>query len=378
MVSNRVGKPVVLVVDDTPENIDILKGALSQDYSIKPAINGATALRIAAALPQPDLVLLDIMMPEMDGHQVCQRLKAHESTRDIPVIFVTAMSKDTDELLGLQLGAVDYITKPFSIPIVQARIKTHLALRTAHRALDHHNQLLLQERRIIESIILKMRQADVVDQRYLNFLVAPVERTAGDMLMATFTPDGRQLVMLGDFTGHGLSAAIGGPLVTYILHDMARHNASGNELLQAINQQLCARLPANLFFAAALLEVSPDRGQIQLWNAGLPEGLLLRHEQLLARLPSQLPPLGIMDPLDISSASTTVMVQPEDRCYLFSDGIIEARSQQNEMFGVERLQLFLAQLASGHCTIDELTRQLVDYTGSVTFEDDVTLVEVIC
>ena len=120
----------VLVVDDAPENIDLLDGVLNQDYKIKAALNGEKALKIAGSENPPDIILLDIEMPDMDGYEVCRRLKADPQTRDIPIIFVTAKSDESDETKGLELGAVDYITKPFSPPIVTARhLCFHACLR---------------------------------------------------------------------------------------------------------------------------------------------------------------------------------------------------------------------------------------------------------
>lgn len=110
------GKLTILVVDDTPENIDVLDGLLSDEYKIKIAVNGEKALKIAEASPQPDLILLDIMMPGMDGYEVCEKLKANPTTKNIPVIFLTAKTEVEDETKGFQLGAVDYITKPISPP----------------------------------------------------------------------------------------------------------------------------------------------------------------------------------------------------------------------------------------------------------------------
>jgi len=121
-------QPRILIVDDTPANIKILNDLLRDTYRVSVATNGADALELISNEP-PDLILLDIMMPEMDGYEVCQRLKDNESTRDIPVIFVTAMGEVEDETRGLELGVVDYITKPISPPIVLARIKNHLDLK---------------------------------------------------------------------------------------------------------------------------------------------------------------------------------------------------------------------------------------------------------
>lgn len=128
-------KQTILVVDDVPENIDILKGILQAQYKVKVALNGKKALAITESSP-PDLILLDIMMPDMDGYEVCRRIKGKSSTKDIPIIFVTAKSAETDEAEGFELGAVDYVTKPVSPLIVRARVKTQLALYDQNRTLE--------------------------------------------------------------------------------------------------------------------------------------------------------------------------------------------------------------------------------------------------
>ena len=118
----------VLVVDDAPSNLTILTESLRSEFDVRIATSGAEALRLVCEVP-PDLILLDILMPEMDGYEVCRRLKATPSTRHIPVIFLTAKGDVADETLGLAIGAVDYIVKPVSIPIVQARVRTHVELK---------------------------------------------------------------------------------------------------------------------------------------------------------------------------------------------------------------------------------------------------------
>jgi len=138
-------KPAVLIVDDTPENLTIMNGLLKDAYNTKVANSGERALKLAAAEPKPDLVLLDIMMPEMDGYEVCRRLKADAATREIPVIFLTAKTQVEDESRGFEVGCVDYITKPISPPIVQARVRTHLALKTAADFLRDKNEYLAAE-----------------------------------------------------------------------------------------------------------------------------------------------------------------------------------------------------------------------------------------
>ncbi|WBS04996.1 response regulator [Pseudoduganella sp. SL102] len=131
-------RPTILVVDDTPDNIMLLTALLKDRYRTKVATNGATALQILAA-GGVDLVLLDVMMPDMDGHEACRRIVRDPRSADVPVILLTAKSQPEDEARGLGAGAVDYITRPISPPILFARVATHLALRAARRELASRN-----------------------------------------------------------------------------------------------------------------------------------------------------------------------------------------------------------------------------------------------
>lgn len=144
-VSNFVEKSTILVVDDTPDNLTLMSGLLKDTYKVKVANGGEKALKIANSDNPPDLILLDIMMPEINGYDVCTHLKSSAKTRDIPVIFLTAKSEVADETYGLELGAVDYITKPISPPIVMARVKTHLAMKKVQDFLRDQNSYLESE-----------------------------------------------------------------------------------------------------------------------------------------------------------------------------------------------------------------------------------------
>ncbi len=141
MFDDKKAKQKVLIVDDAPENIDILGSVLKRKYDLQVALNGKKALQIALSKQKPDIILLDIQMPVMDGHETCRRLKADARTRDIPVIFVTSLDKSSDEGTGFRLGAVDYITKPVSPPLVMARVNTHLSMRASEKTI----QKLLKE-----------------------------------------------------------------------------------------------------------------------------------------------------------------------------------------------------------------------------------------
>lgn len=137
--------PTILVVDDTPQNLTLMSELLCSRYVVKVATNGSKALRIARSTSPPDLILLDIMMPELDGYEVCRQLKEEASTREIPVIFLTAKSEVEDEQRGFDLGAVDYIAKPISPPTLLARVKTHLTLKTAADVLRGKSDFLEKE-----------------------------------------------------------------------------------------------------------------------------------------------------------------------------------------------------------------------------------------
>ena len=169
--SNR---KLVLVVDDTPTNVAVVSGVLKDSYRTKVATNGEKALAIATGPETPDLILLDVMMPGMDGYEVCRRLKANPQTAEIPVIFLTAKTDSIDEEKGFEVGAVDYIHKPFSAPIVLARVKTQLALR---EALSEAQEAREQADQLLHALLPK-KAADeirsigtVIPRRYENVAV---------------------------------------------------------------------------------------------------------------------------------------------------------------------------------------------------------------
>ena len=155
---------LVLIVDDVPMNVQVLGEALSRDYRIRVATRGEDALAIAAGADKPDLILLDVMMPGMDGYEVCRRLRAEAATKNIPVIFVTAKGEVEDEEKGLDLGAVDYIAKPFHIPIVRARVRNHMSLKLKADLLEAMAMLdglthIPNRRRLDETLEMEWRRA---------------------------------------------------------------------------------------------------------------------------------------------------------------------------------------------------------------------------
>jgi len=179
---SQVSMQTILIVDDSPENLTVLSEFLQPLYRVRVATSGQKALRVAVTEPRPDLILLDVMMPEMDGYQVFERLRADSATRDIPVIFVTAIDTQDAELRGLEAGAVDYITKPIIAPIVLARVRTQLELKQAHDWLCDQNSYLEAE------IAKRMAENELVQEvsiRALAHLAEIRDPETGNHLLRT-------------------------------------------------------------------------------------------------------------------------------------------------------------------------------------------------
>lgn len=165
-MSQDVKRQTVLVVDDAPDNIEVLRGILKEEYKIVAALGGARALEIAVMDPRPDIILLDVMMPEMDGYEVCRNLKSDPVTEKIPVIFVTAKGDFKDEALGLSLGAVDYLTKPVNPAIVKVRVRNHLALYDQKQELE---RMVKERTRALEQASKLLQRANISLKR--NYLI---------------------------------------------------------------------------------------------------------------------------------------------------------------------------------------------------------------
>lgn len=198
-------KPRVLIVDDAPVNINLLRGLLRPHYAVSFATDGPSALALALSTEaRPDLVLLDVSMPEMDGHEVCRRLKASPVTSAIPVIFITVQNDEDDQLAGLNLGAIDYITKPFSTHIVLARVKNHIEFALAKQRLDAANALLDVKNHELE-LLLRTDQLTGLNNRHrldeaLHMGVTQAKRYGRDLSVVLLDVD--RFKAVNDTHGH--------------------------------------------------------------------------------------------------------------------------------------------------------------------------------
>jgi phosphoserine phosphatase RsbU/P len=371
-------KKLILIVDDTPINIGVISGALRDSYKTKVATNGEKALSIASGDDKPDLILLDVMMPVMDGYEVCRRLRENPETRDIPVIFLTGQTGTEDETKGFEVGAVDYIHKPFSEAVVKARVHTHLMLREAHAQIAQ--QLLainieLEMARQIQLSILprdtpKIAGLDIV-ARYL-----PMTSVAGDFYDFIIVDDKHVGVLIADVSGHGLPSALIASMLQVALAAQAPHASEPATVLSGLNRALCGKFEHN-FVTAAYVFVDMERKRLTYAGAGHPP-LLFWHKS--ASKTNELLEngliLGMFD--EATYAALESPIEAGDRVVLYTDGIPETKSPSEQEFGTARFIRFMEnnrglavdQFADG--LLDELSRWSEQPRGQGQ-QDDITV-----
>ncbi|QIK38646.1 SpoIIE family protein phosphatase [Caldichromatium japonicum] len=369
----------VLAVDDNPDVLLQIDHALRPDYRVCVANSAEGALEVLEQNPEIDLILLDVLMPGLDGFQTCRLIKKHPDWQRIPLLFLTALDQDRQEVMGLMLGAVDYLAKPIVPEVLRARVNTHLELARLRAQLQARIQELTEERALIEDILLRLHRDCSFDNRSLHQIMQPVERVSGDLCLADLTPDGRQWLLAGDFTGHGLIAAMAGPLVKQIFYDHCAFGVPFEQLIATLEQRLYDHLPRGRFMAAHVIEVAADRTQITWINAGMPDAFLVSPGGDIAVLRSQTLPFGIA----VGQARAGIQVvaaPPGSHLLLCSDGVTEAASPSGEAFSSERLisayrELLLVRNLKEGLALDALLQTIYAHRQQNTLEDDALILE---
>jgi serine phosphatase RsbU (regulator of sigma subunit) len=375
-----MAKSRILVVDDTPANIKILADLLRKDYLLSVATNGADALEIAASGDRPDLVLIDIMMPEMDGYEVCRRLKADPKTQDVPVIFVTAMSEVDDETKGFSLGAVDYITKPIRPPIVQARVAAHLELALARRTLAAQNKMMRESLAVaadVQRTLVPKAPTGLPGLEVAGRMI-PCEAVGGDYLDFLTGDDfaGRGLgVAVGDVMGHGPAAALLMTAARACLRMRASRPGGVGEVVSDLNRHLAVDLgDVERFMTFYLLEV---RGDAVSWvSAGHEPALLVDPTSgTTTDLAGDGPVLGIAQDISFHGHHASFR-DPGQVLALCTDGITESWNPEGEQFGRERFKQSLLRHAhqDAGTILECVIRDVFDFRGRAPQRDDLTLV----
>lgn len=374
----------VLLVDDSTVNLSVLADGLEvAGLEVLVAQDGLEALqRIALALP--DLILLDVMMPGMDGFEVCRHLKAQPHTCDIPVIFMTSLSATADKVKGFAAGAVDYVTKPFQIEEVRARVRMHLEIRDLKQRLEERIAVQAdyldqvdQEQRMASGYMNRLIALDTLKDSAVDFYLRPARNFSGDLIAMARTPDGRLHLLLADSTGHGLSAVLAAMPVTHPFYSMTEKGFGIAAIAREINGKVRQVLPVSHFVAAILVSIDADAQLVEVWSGGCPPPVLLDAEGGVAhRFRPRHLAMGIL-PAEQFDASLEYFSYDKAgySLLMFSDGVIEQEVEHGEFFGLERLLAAAASACNWQDLVAAVSRHREDELADA---DDVAMMLARC
>ena len=314
----------VLIVDDVKTNVDILVEALRGDYKLSVALGGEQAIAAVDRSP-PDLVLLDIVMPDLDGYEICRRLRAAEATRELPIMFLSSLEDVKDKARGFEIGGNDYLTKPFEILEVKARVRSLLKAKSYADAVKAAAD---RDLRIAREIQMGLLPTSIGTQTQgtgldVHALLEPAQKVGGDLFEVLRLGPDRLLVAVGDVSGKGIPAALFMAVTMTILRSMARQGHPPEELLRRLNDELLEQNPRGMFVTMQLMVFDAAAHTVTCASAGhhaavhlaagrSPHLVFSSSGRVLGLLPSE--PIG----------SDTMTVAPGDTFVLFTDGVSEA------------------------------------------------------
>jgi len=327
----------ILLVDDAKVNLDILVEGLKSDHKLSLAMNGETALQTAARTP-PDLVLLDIVMPGLDGYEVCRRMRQMPETAEVPIMFLSSLEEVKNKTLGFEAGANDYLTKPFDMLEVKARVRSLLKAKAYSDAVKEQ---IASELRFASEIQMGMLPHDftAVERDYgvqFGAVLAPAREVGGDLYGVCAAGPERLVVFLGDVSGKGIPASMFMVRAISLARLLAREIAKPEQILARLNDELAADNPSGMFVTFLCAVFEPKTGRLTLANAG--------HCRPVLR-PAGGPPRWAMDNLGtalgfepgLEFERTELTLHPGDALILYSDGVTEAFNPQEELYGNDRL-----------------------------------------
>jgi phosphoserine phosphatase RsbU/P len=359
-------RPVILIVDDEPFNLDTLEQELDDlGYDSMSATTGQEALQKAAA-KAPDMILLDIMMPGMDGFEVLSQLKAAPEWRDIPVVIVSALSDQASVVRGIKMGADDYLAKPFDPTLLAARLQAGLARKQLRDLERRYLQSLQREMAIghqIQTDFLPKRLPDIPGWDLAAYFKAARD-VAGDFYDAFILPDGQAVFFLGDVTDKGVGAAMFMAMYRTLLraflssvNEMPRWKDDQGECLleivKFVNRYVYETHEDALFSSLVVGVLAPETGQVVYINAGHNPPMIVHNGQVRQRLAPSGPLIGAIETVNYTPCKVELGVG--DLLLLYSDGLEDAVNPQEEIFGIERLKGAASQPAS---SAQELLQQV--------------------
>jgi len=378
-------KPVVLAVDDTPENLDVVKGILGDDYVIKAAVNGKLALKIAET-QSPDLILLDIMMPEMDGYEVCERLKQNPATANIPVIFLTAKDQDTDEARGFELGAADYIQKPVNALILKSRAKTHIQLKknldelhAAYELINSQRQRMQDELDVGREIQMSMLQRDYPlfpdrGEFSVHAELIPAREVSGDFYDLFFVNPDELCLVVADVSGKGVPSALFMAVSKTLFRARAMDDRSPASIMTRVNNELSQNNPSCMFVTVFLAILNVKTGELRYTNAGHNPPLLRSAAGEITVVRNIHGPIaGAVE--ELAYGEDLLLLGQGDLLLAFTDGVTEAMNRADELYSDARLEAWAADepgsVAEGW--VRDLVRSVSEFADGAEQSDDITI-----
>ncbi|MDX5373831.1 MAG: fused response regulator/phosphatase [Pseudomonadaceae bacterium] len=373
------GRLSILIAEDNAADRLLLSTIVSrQGHRVLTAGDGQEALALFEQ-ERPQLVLMDALMPVMDGFEAARRIKALAGEELVPIIFLTSLTENEALVRCLEVGD-DFLAKPYNQVILAAKIRAMDRLRRLQQTvlqqrnlIAKHNEHLLTEQRVAKAVFDKVAHSGCLSAANIRYLQSPFALFNGDLLLAAFKPSGGMHVLLGDFTGHGLPAAIGAMPLAEVFYGMTAKGFSMAEILREMNAKLKRILPVGVFCCATLLNLSFQRRVVEVWNGGLPDGHLLRADGERLPLVSRHLPLGVLDPAAFKDDYEVHSLEVGDRIFLLSDGVLETRDAAGRLFGEERLLQVFAAAHAPQRVFDEIQRALAGFRGEA--QDDVSMIE---
>lgn len=370
----------VLIADDSDSDRLILKTLLVRlGHEVLEASNGLEAVAQFEE-SMPDMVLLDALMPQMDGMEAARQIKTLAGERMVPVIFLTSLSEAGALARCLEAGGDGFLSKPYNRVMIKAQLHAFNRMRLMHRTLSEQrdviserNQHLLEEQEVAKRVFDNVAHTGCLDAPNICYHASPLSIFNGDVLFASPRPAGGMLVFIGDFTGHGLPAAIGAMPVAEIFYGMADKGFSGADILKEINQKLKRILPSSMFCCGAMIEADFKLNQLLLWNGGLPDGWLIHASGERQMLPSRHLPLGIRTAEQFDAEMDVIGTQTGDRLLMMTDGVLESRNSADDLFGEAGIIHALDTDDRQLHPFDAVMAGIRKFTGKKEGDDDLTL-----
>ena len=372
---------VLIAEDSTADRLLLSSIVQRQGHNVLLAANGAEAVALFA-LQRPQLVLMDGLMPVMDGFEAARQIKALAGEVLVPIIFLTSLNQADALARSLEAGGDDVLSKPYNPLLLAAKITVMDRMRRLQETvlqqrdmIARHNDYLLNEQRVAKAVFDRVAHAGCLSAPNIRYLQSPYALFNGDLLLAAYTPTGDTHLLLADFTGHGLPAAIGAMPLAEVFYSMTAKGYGLGEMLREMNAKLKRILPVDMFCCATVLCVSAQRRSVEVWNGGMPDGYL----QTMATgrrtaLTSQHLPLGVLRSGVFDHGTQVWPMLPGDQLFLLTDGVVDTSGPDEQLFGVERLLQVLDANRQPQQLIAEVERALHDFQGCS--RDDVSMVQI--